>query len=94
MEMSYYEIDFIDISDLVLQSWHQLLFDLGYWWFRGLEQIGNDERLVVDLLKLWFTVPDYLDINWYLMFMMTVLRLWVDGSVTDIISMDEIFDGF
>jgi len=29
-------------------------------------------ELVIDLLNLWFTVPDFLDMHWYLMFTMTV----------------------
>ena len=36
-------------------------------------------ELVIDL---WVTVPDYFDMDWYLMFMVIVLGLLVDGSVT------------
>jgi len=49
--------------------------------------------LIIDLLDLWVTVPDYFDMDHYLMFTMIILRLWIDGSVTDIalVQMDEIW---
>jgi len=34
-------------------------------------------ELIVDLLNLWVTVPDYFDIDWYLIFMVIVLGLLV-----------------
>jgi len=48
---------------------------------------------IIDLLDLLVTVLDYFDVDWYLMFTRIILRSWVDGSVTDIASvqMDEIW---
>jgi len=42
-------------------------------------------ELVVGLLNLWFTVSDFLDLHWSLMFTVTVSWLWVDGFITVII---------
>jgi len=39
-------------------------------------------ELIDYLLDLWVTVPDHFNMNWYLMFMMIILRLWVDGLVS------------
>jgi len=49
--------------------------------------------LIIDLLDSWVTVPNYFDMDQYLMFTMIMLRLWIDGSVTDIalMQMDEIW---
>jgi len=54
--------------------------DISMTW--GLEKIDMMRELVIDLLNLWVIVPDYFDMDWYLMFMVIVLGLLVDGSVT------------
>ena len=43
-------------------------------------------ELVIDLLDLWFIVPYYLGIDWYLMFTTTASRSWVDGFLIIIYS--------
>jgi len=51
-------------------------------------------ELIIDSLDLWVGYcTRLLYMNWYLMFTMIILRLWIDGLVTDIslVQMDEIW---
>ena len=59
---------------------------------KGFEPIDKMRELIDYLLDLWVTIPDYFDMDRYLMFTMIILRLWVDGLFTDIslVQMDEI----
>jgi len=43
-------ISLVSVTILYIQSLTTVPFDLNYWWFRGLKQIGNDERT-----SYWFT---------------------------------------